>query len=162
MFVFLGPVYSVLTGRDDFFDSSVELLVNCGARSDFIAMQTARRAQLSLYKLTNPGHVLTAGGLQFKVRYYTRAYDRVGEFVFRHHLKVLEILADVVLGLPWLLSYNPTVNRKDRYADVRHGSSSLRSSSDGSRHSTQLQFQDASKLDRLSTISSSTLRASLV
>ena len=62
-----------------------------------MSMQTAKRARLPLYKLRNPGHVLTAGGVQVKVGYYTRAYVRVGELVFRHHFKVLEILPDVVL-----------------------------------------------------------------
>ena len=60
--------------REDSFDSSVELLVDCGATSDFMSMQTAKRARLPLYKLRNPGHVLTAGGVQVEVRYYTRAY----------------------------------------------------------------------------------------
>ena len=106
--------------REDSFDSSVELLVDCGATSDFMSMQTAKRARLPLYKLRNPGHVLTAGGVQVEVRYYTRAYVRVGELVFRHHFKVLEILPDVVLGLPWLRSYNPTVNWKERYANIQH------------------------------------------
>ena len=88
--------------REESFDSSVKLLVNCGATSDFMWMQTAKRARLPLYKLRNPGHVLTAGGTQVEVRYYTRAYVRVGELVICHHFKVLEILPDVVLGLPWL------------------------------------------------------------
>ena len=122
--------------RDDSFDSSVEWLVDCGATSDFMSMQTAKRAQLPLYKLTNPGHVLTAGGVQVEVRYYTRAYVRVGELVFRHHFKLLEILPDVVLGLPWLRSYNPTVNWKEWYADIQHGSSPYRLSFDESRLST--------------------------
>ena len=90
--------------RDDFFDSSVEFLVDCGATSEFMLLQTARRARVPLYKVTNPGHVVTAGGVQVEARYYTRAYVPVGEFVFRHHFKVLEILPDVVLGLPWLRS----------------------------------------------------------
>ena len=108
--------------REDSFDCSMEFLVDCGATSDFMSMQTAKRAQLPLYKLRKPGHVLTAGGVQVEVRYYTRAYVRVGELVFRHHFKVLEILPEVVLGLPWLRSYNPTVNWKERYADIQHGS----------------------------------------
>ena len=141
--------------REDSFDSSVESLVDCGATSHFMSMQTAKRARLPLYKLRNPGHVLTAGGVQVEVRYYTRAYVRVGERVFRHHFKVLEILPDVVLGLPWLRSYNPTVNWKERYADIQHGSNSYRLSFGESRHSTQLQFQAASKLDLLSILSSS-------
>ena len=88
--------------RDDSCHSSVELLVDCGATSDFMSMQTAKRARLPLYKLTIPGHVLTAGGVQAKVRSYTRAYVQVGELVFRHYFKVLEILPNVVLVLPWL------------------------------------------------------------
>ena len=68
--------------RDDSFECSVELLVDCGATSDFMSMQTAKRAQLPLCKLTNPGHVLTAGGVQVEVRYYTRADVRVGEVYF--------------------------------------------------------------------------------
>ena len=148
--------------RDDSFDSSVELLVDCGATSDFMSMQTAKRALLPLYKLTNPGHVLTAGGVQVEVRYYTRAYVRVAKLVFRHHFKVLEILPDVVLGLPWLRSYNPTVNWKERYAHIQHGSRTYRLSFDESRHSTPQQFQAASKLDLLSTLSSSTSKASPV
>ena len=115
LFTVRGPICA---RRDDSFDSSVELLVDCGATSDFLSMQTAKRAPLPLYKLTNPGHVLTARGVQVHVRYYTRAYVRVGELVFRHHFKVLGILPDVVLGLPWLRSYNPTVNWKERYADI--------------------------------------------
>ena len=99
-------------------DSSVELLVDCGATSDFMSMQTAKWVRLPLYKLRNPGHILTAGGVQVEVRYYTRAYVRVGDLVFRHHFKVLEILPDVVLGLPWLRSYNPPVNWKERYAVI--------------------------------------------
>ena len=99
---------------EDSYDSSVELFVDSAATSDFMSMQTAKWARLPLYKLRNPGHVLTAGGVQVEVRYYTRAYVRVGELVFRHHFKVLEILPDVVLGLPWLRSYNPTVNWKER------------------------------------------------
>ena len=146
----------------DSFDSSVELLVNCGATSDFMSMQTPKRARLPLYKLRNPGHILTAGGVQVEVQYYTRAYVRVGELVFRHHFKVLEILPDVVLGLPSLRSYNPTVSWKERYADIQHGSSSYRLSIDESRHSTQLQFQAASKLDLLSILSSSASEASPV
>ena len=122
--------------RDDSFDSSVELLVDCGAASDFMSMQTGKRARLPLYKLRNPGHVLTSGGVQVEVRYYTTAYFRVGELVFRHHFKVLEILPAVVLGLPWLRSYNPTVNWKERYADIQHGSSLYRLSFGESRHWT--------------------------
>ena len=141
--------------RDDFFDSSVELLVDCGATSDFMSMQTAKRARLPLYKLRNPGHVLTARGVQVEVRYYRRAYFRVGELVLGHHFKVLEILPDVVLRLPWLRTCNPTVNWKERYADIQHGSSLYRLSFDESRHSTQLQLQAASKLDLLSILSSS-------
>ena len=148
--------------RDDSFDSSVELLVDCGATSDFMSMQTAKRARLPFYKLTNPGHVLTSAGVQVEVRYYTRAYVRVGELVFRHPFKVLEILPDVVLGLPWLRSYNPTVNWNELYANIQHGSSSYRLSFEESRHSTQLQFQAASKLELLSTLSSSTSGASPV
>ena len=147
---------------EDSFDSSVELLVDCGATSDFMSIQTAKRARLPLYKLRNPGHVLTAGGVQVEVRYYTRAYVRVGELVFCHHFKVLEILPDVVLGLPWLRSYNPTVNWKERYADIQHGSNLYRLSFGESRHSTQLQFQAASKLDLLSILSSSSSKASPV
>ena len=141
--------------RDDSFDSSVELLVDCGATSDFMSMQTAKRARLPFYKRRNPGHVLTAGVVQVKVRYYTRAYVRVGELVFRHHFKVSEILPDLVLGLPWLRSYNPTINWKERYADNQHGSNSYRLSLGESRHSAQLEFQAASKLDLLLIFSSS-------
>ena len=46
--------------------------------------------------------------------------------------------------------------------DIQHGSSSYRLSFNQSRHSTQLQFQAASKLDLLSTLSSSTSEASRV
>ena len=65
-----------------------------------MSMQTAKRARVPLYKLTDPGHVLTAEGVQVEVRYYARGYVRFGEFVLRHHFKVLEILPDVVPGLP--------------------------------------------------------------
>ena len=98
---------------------------------------------------------MTAGGVQVQVRYYTTAYVRIGAFVFRHHFEVPEIVPDMVLGLPWLRSYNPTVNWEERYADVRHGSTSYRSSFDGSRDSTRLQFQATSRLELLSTLSSS-------
>ena len=148
--------------RDNSFNSSVELLVDCGATSDFMLMQTAMTTRLPLYKLTNPGHVPTAGDVHVEVRYYTRAYARVGELVFRHHFKVLEILRDVVLGLPWLRSYNLTVDRKERDADPQHGSSSYRLSFEGSRHSTQLQFWAPLKLDLLSTLSSSSSKVSPV
>ena len=148
--------------REDSFDSSVELLVDCGATSDFMSMQTAKRARLPLHKLRNPGHVLTAGGVQVKVRYCTRAYVRVGELVFRHHFKVLEILQDVVPGLPWLRGYNSTVNWRERYANIQYGSNSYRLSFGESRHSIQLQFQAASKLDLLSILSSSSSKASPV
>ena len=67
-----------------------------------------------------------------------------------------------MLGLPWLRSCNPTVNWKERYADIQHGSISYRLSFGESRHSTQLQFQAASKLDLLSILSSSSSKASPV
>ena len=140
----------------------MELLVDCGATSDFMSMQTAKRARLPLYKLRNPGHILTARGVQVEVRYYTRAYVGVEELVFRHHFKVLEILPDVVLGLPWLQSYDPTVNLSERYADIQHGSNSYRLSFGESRHSNQLQFQAASKLDLLSILLSSSSKTSPV
>ena len=127
-----------------------------------MSMQTAKRARLPLYKLRNPGHVLTAGGVQVEVRYYRRAYVRVRELVFRHHFKVLEISPDVVLGLPWLQSYNSTVSWKERYADIQHGLISYRLSFGEPRHSTKLQFQAASKLDLLSIFSSSSSKASPV
>ena len=68
----------------------------------------------------------------------------------------------MVLGLPWLRSYKPTVNWKEQYADIQHGSSSYRLSFGESRHSTPLQFQAASKLDLLSILSSSASEASPV
>ena len=75
-----------------------------------MSMQAAKRVRLPLYKLTNPGRVVTAGAVRVEVQDYTRAYVLVREFIFRHHFKVLEILRDLVLGLPWLRSYNPTVD----------------------------------------------------
>ena len=147
---------------DESFESSVESFVVCGATSDFMSMQTAKRAPLPLCKLRNPGHVLTAGGVQVGVRYYMRAYVRGGELLFRHHFKVLEILPDVVLGLPWLRNYNLTVNWKERYADIQHGLNSYRLSFGESRHSTQLQFQAASKLYLPSILSSNASEASPV
>ena len=60
---------------------------------------------------------MTDRGVQVEVRYYTRAYFRVGKFVFRHHLEGFEILPDAVLGLPWLGSYGPTVNWKEWHVD---------------------------------------------
>ena len=68
--------------REDSFDSSVESLVDCGATSDFMSMQTAKRARLPLYKLRNPGHVLTAVGVQVEVRYYTRAMFELESLYF--------------------------------------------------------------------------------
>ena len=56
--------------REDSFDSSVELLVDWGATSDFMSMQTAKRARLPLYKLRSLGQVLTAGAVQVEVPYY--------------------------------------------------------------------------------------------
>ena len=53
-----------------------------------MSMQTAKGAPSPLYRLTYPGHVVTAGGVQVEVPYYTRIYVRVGELVFRHHFKV--------------------------------------------------------------------------
>ena len=47
-----------------------------------MSMQTAKRTQLLLYKLTNPGHILTAGAVQVEVRYYMRPYVRVEELAF--------------------------------------------------------------------------------
>ena len=119
-----------------------------------MSMQTAKTSRLPLYKLTKPGDVVTAGGVPVQVRYYTRTYVLIGQFVFRHHFTVLQILRDVVLALPWLRSYNPTVDWKGRYADVRHGWTSH--NSDESSHSTQLQ------LDLLWTLSSSTSKVSPV
>ena len=68
----------------------------------------------------------------------------------------------MVLGLPWLRSYNPTVNWKERYADIQHGSNSYRLFFGESRHSTKLQFQATSKLDLLLILSSSASKASPV
>ena len=140
--------------------SGVELLVDCGATSDFMSMQTAKRGRLPLYKRTNTGHVVTAGGVQVEVRYYTRTYVRVGDFVFRHHFKVLEILPEVVLGLPWLRSYNR----------LSTGRKSMRTYGTGQVHTDcPLTIPDippncgcSSKLDLLSTLSSSTSKASPV
>ena len=87
-------------------------------------MQTPERERLLLYTLTHPGHVVTARGVRVQVRYYTTAYVPFGEFVLRRHFKVLEILPDVVLGLSWLRSYNPTVAWKERYEDVRQDGTS--------------------------------------
>ena len=125
-----------------------------------MSMHTAKRARLPRYKLTPPGHVTTGGGVQAEVRYYTRADVRIGENVFRHDFKVLEILPDVVLSLPLLPIYNPTANWKDWYADVRHRWTSYRLSIIRSRDSTQLQFQATSKLGLLLTRSSSSSKVS--
>ena len=67
-----------------------------------MSMQTAKRLRLPAYKLTNSGLVVTAGGVQVELEYYTRTYVRVGEIVFGQHFKVWEILSDVAPGLPWL------------------------------------------------------------
>ena len=66
----------------------------------------------------------------------------------------------MVLWLPWLGSYNPTVDWKERYADVQHGSTSYQLPSDESRDSTLLHFQAAPKLEVLVTLSSSTSKVS--
>ena len=62
--------------------SGVHALLQCGPTSDFMSMQMAKRAQLPLYKLTHPGHVMTDRGVQVEVRYYTRAYVRVGKCMY--------------------------------------------------------------------------------
>ena len=82
------------------------------------------------------------------------AQDSFAEFPFRHHLKVPELPPDVVLGLPWLRSYNLTVNWKERYADVQHGSTPYRLSFRRSSDCTRLHFQAAPKWDLLWTLSS--------
>ena len=159
----LFTVRGLICGRpDNSFESRSELLGDCGATNAFMSTHTAKRAQLAFYKLTKPGQVLTARGSQVEVRYYTRAYVWVGESLFRHPFKVLEILPDVLLALPWPRNYNSTVDSKKSYADARHGLASYLLSSDASRHSTQLQFQAASKLDLLSTLSPSTSNVSPV
>ena len=43
-----------------------------------MSMQTAKRVRLPLYKMTRSGHVVTAGGVQVEVRYYTTTYVQVG------------------------------------------------------------------------------------
>ena len=70
---------------DDSLGSSVESLVDCGATSDFMSTQPAKRARLPLNKLTSPGHAVSAEGVHVEVRYCTRTYVRVGDLVFRHH-----------------------------------------------------------------------------
>ena len=125
-----------------------------------MSMKTAKRSRLLLYKVTHPGNFMTAGGVQVEVRYYTRAYVPIGEFLFRHHFMVSAILPDIVLRLPWLRSCNPTIDWKERYTDVQHGSTSYRLSFHESRDSTQLHFRAASKLDLLLTISSSASKVS--
>ena len=78
MFTVGGPLCA---RPDNSFDSGVHSFVNSGATNDFMSMHTAKRAQLSLYKISHPGHVMTAGGVQGEVLYYTKAYVRIGEFV---------------------------------------------------------------------------------
>ena len=80
--------------RDNSFNLGVHVLGNYGAIDDFMSMQTAKRAQVSLYNLRHQGHVMTARSIQSEVLYYTRAYFRIGEFVFRHHFNFLEVLPD--------------------------------------------------------------------
>ena len=56
--------------RDYSSDSAgVHVLLNFAATSKFMSMQTAKRVSLPLYRLTNPGHVMTARGVQVEVRY---------------------------------------------------------------------------------------------
>ena len=57
---------------------------------------------------------------------------------------------------------NPTVDWKERYSEVQHGSGSYQLAFDEARHCTKLHFQTALKLDLLSTLSSSTSEVSLV
>ena len=56
----------------------------------------------------------------------------------------------------------PKCQLKEQYADIQHGSNSYQLSFGESRHSTQLQFQAASKLDLLLILSSSSWKASPV
>ena len=135
------------------------MLLDCGATSDFMSMQTAKRGRFPLYKLTHPRHLMTARVVQVKVGYHGGAYVGNREFVFGHHFKILEILPDVVLGLPWLGRYHSTVKGEEQYSDIRHRRTSCRLFFDGSRDSTLLQFQATSRLEVLSTLSSSTSRA---
>ena len=72
------------------------------------------------------------------------------------------VCPNLAMGFWVPLHHNPPVNWKERYADIQHGSISYRLSFGESRHSTQLQFQAASKLDLLSILSSSSSKASLV
>ena len=90
------------------------------------------------------------------------AYVCIEKFPFSHHFKVLEILPDVVLGLTWLQSYNPIVNWEERYADVRHPSTSYKLSLDGSKESTRLHLHATSKSSVLSTLSTSTSKVAAV
>ena len=123
-----------LSARQDHpFSSGVYVLPDRGATSDIMSMQTAKTARLPLYKRKHPGHVMIAGDVQVEVRYYTRGYVRLGEFLFQHHFKILKIVPDVVLGLPLLGSYNATVNWKERCAVVQHGSTSYQLSFDETR-----------------------------
>ena len=57
------------------------MLLDCGATSDLMSMQTAKRAVLPHYELTHPGNIMTAGGVHIEVRYYTRACVCIAKFV---------------------------------------------------------------------------------
>ena len=77
-------------------------LIDSGATEDFISTRLVTRLQLPTHPLTNPIHVRAANGSILSVDKFVRLRIKLGKFQLRINFRVVGMLSELVLGMPFL------------------------------------------------------------
>ena len=93
-----------------------KVMIDCGAGGEFVNYSFVRKNRMDLEELETPLEVRNVDGTLNKLGTITHKVTlklKIGTKIFDQTFYVTSINHDMILGLPWLTTYNPLINWKE-------------------------------------------------
>src|SRR6202008_2672347 len=105
---------------------SATVMVDSGSTGNFIDSSYVNRHSLAKWKLRVPESVRLADGTMHTSTYYSTMNIRMGKAKHLIQLNVIPLkAANVILGIPWLQQYEPTIDWKSGSVSVSVNSNQI-------------------------------------
>src|SRR4029079_843666 len=98
---------------------SATVMIDSGSTGNFIENSYVNSNRLGKWKLKVPESVRLADGTMHKCTHYSTVNIRMGIVKHLIHLNIMPLkAANVILGIPWLQQYEPTIDWKSGSVSV--------------------------------------------
>ena len=100
----------------------VQALLDSGASMNFIPERVASELRFRRHKLHAGQTIVAATGENIACTHFTHVYVQMGVLKFYVNLRIVPMHPDLILGIPFLVRYNPLINWQERsFRVMRYG-----------------------------------------